>query len=251
MLKKSVIVLSIIAILATGCASASSNGNKNSTESKNNTTQSTKDEGSKKEEGYELPQFSELKEGEEIATIITNMGEMKVRFFPEYAPSAVENFLTHAKNDYYDGLKFHRVIKDFMIQGGDPLGDGTGGESIWEKPFEDEFTPALRHFKGALSMAKAQPHGNGSQFFIVQANKADEQIIKYFEGVTGKYMNAAVEKYKEVGGTPHLDNQHTVFGQVFEGLDIIDKIASVETAEKNIPKEDIVVKDIKVEKYKK
>ncbi|MDE5994015.1 MAG: peptidylprolyl isomerase, partial [Oscillospiraceae bacterium] len=101
--------------------------------------------------------------GDKIATIITNMGEIKIKLFPEYAPKAVENFVTHAQEGYYNGLIFHRVINNFMIQGGDPNGTGTGGESIWGEPCEDAFTPELHNLRGALSMANAGPSTNGSQ----------------------------------------------------------------------------------------
>jgi peptidyl-prolyl cis-trans isomerase B (cyclophilin B) len=112
--------------------------------------------------------------GDPIAIMKTSMGDMYIRLLTTEAPKAVENFVTHAKNGYYDGLIFHRVIKDFMIQGGDPTGDGTGGESIWGAPFEDEFTARAFNFRGALSMANAGPNTNGSQFFVVQA---DEKTI--------------------------------------------------------------------------
>ena len=101
--------------------------------------------------------FTELKKGDVIATIKTNFGSIRVKMLPEAAPKAVENFLTHARNGYYNGIIFHRVINDFMIQGGDPTGTGMGGESIWGDPFEDEFTPDARNFRGALSMANAGP----------------------------------------------------------------------------------------------
>ena len=112
--------------------------------------------------------MSEITEGDTVVTINTSMGDSKIKLFPEKAPKAVENFVTHAKNGYYNNVIFHRVINDFMIQGGDPEGTGYGGESIWGKPFEDEFSNELRHFRGALSMANAGPNTNGSQFFIVQ-----------------------------------------------------------------------------------
>ncbi|MEG2074175.1 MAG: peptidylprolyl isomerase, partial [Angelakisella sp.] len=86
-----------------------------------------------------------------VATMKTSMGDLEIMLFPEEAPMAVENFITHAKAGYYDGLIFHRVIEDFMIQGGDPLGNGTGGESIWKQPFTDEFSDSLHNFRGALS----------------------------------------------------------------------------------------------------
>ena len=101
------------------------------------------------------------------AKIKTNMGDMEFVLFPEIAPKAVENFTTHAKNGYYNGLIFHRIIKDFMIQGGDPTGTGCGGESVFGKNFEDEFSLDARNYYGALSMANAGPNTNGSQFFIV------------------------------------------------------------------------------------
>mgnify|MGYP002412685611 CR=1 FL=1 len=102
------------------------------------------------------------------AVIQTSMGDITVAFFPQQAPKAVENFLTHARDGYYDGLTFHRVINDFMIQGGSKDGTGSGGESIWGHSFEDEFSDDLHHFPGALSMANSGMNTNGSQFFIVQ-----------------------------------------------------------------------------------
>ena len=114
-----------------------------------------------------LPQFTDVQGNERLVEMVTNKGNIKIKLFPEQAPKAVENFLTHAENGYYDGLIFHRVINDFMIQGGDPNGTGTGGESIWGQPFEDEFTMDLFNFRGALSMANAGPGTNGSQFFMI------------------------------------------------------------------------------------
>ena len=120
------------------------------------------------DEVTELPQLEGVKKGDTIATIHTNYGDIKVWFFPKYAPKAVENFTTHAKEGYYNGLIFHRVINNFMIQGGDPTGTGAGGESIWGKEFENEVNLNLRSFRGALCMANAGPDTNGSQFYIVQ-----------------------------------------------------------------------------------
>ena len=176
-----------------------------------------------------LPQFNNPSQDSEVAILHTSLGDIKIMLFPEYAPKAVENFLTHAKEGYYDGLSFHRVIDDFMIQGGDPKGDGTGGESIWGEPFEDEFTPQLHNFYGALSMANSGSNTNGSQFFIVEATSCPEQMISSMEQVSAQdggvsYPEAVIEKYQEIGGTPWLDYQHTVFGQVFEGMDVVDAI---------------------------
>ena len=121
--------------------------------------------------------FREPKAGDTIVTMHTNFGDVKFLMFPEVAPKTVENFTTHAKESYYDGLIFHRVIDGFMIQGGDPTGTGRGGESIWGDAFEDEFSPEAHNFRGALSMANAGPDTNGSQFFIVQAGPVDERMF--------------------------------------------------------------------------
>ena len=114
-------------------------------------------------------QLSMPTKGDMIAIMKTNRGTIKFKLFPNECPKTVENFTTHAKNGYYEGIIFHRVINNFMIQGGDPTGTGRGGESIWGGSFEDEFDLGLHNLRGALSMANAGPGTNGSQFFIVQA----------------------------------------------------------------------------------
>ena len=188
--------------------------------------------------------FKEQAENQPLAVIKTNHGNMKVMLFPEVAPKAVENFTTHAKNGYYDGIIFHRVIKDFMIQGGDPQGMGFGGESIWGEPFADEFSLEALNFKGALSMANSGPNTNGSQFFIVQAGSVDDRLISQMEDAG--YPAEAIEKYKEVGGTPWLDFRHTVFGQVVEGMDVVDEIAAVKVGRNDKPLEDVVILGIDI-----
>ena len=187
--------------------------------------------------------------GDKIATIKTNMGEIKIKLFPEFAPKAVENFTTHAKNGYYDGLIFHRVINDFMIQGGDPLGTGTGGQSIWGKAFEDEFTGELHNLRGALSMANAGPNTNGSQFFIVQAKEVPEDLLDQMRSAREDlFPTECIEAYEKNGGTPWLDFRHTVFGQVFEGMEVVDAIAKVPADYfNNKPKEDVIIETIIIE----
>lgn len=175
------------------------------------------------------PQFAEA--NGPTAVIKTNMGEITVQLYPDEAPKAVENFLTHAKNGYYDGVIFHRVINDFMIQGGDPTGTGRGGESIWGGSFEDEFSAKLHNFRGALSMANSGTNTNGSQFFIVQASSCPSQMIDSMKAVAEQdggesYSEAVIAKYQEIGGTPWLDYKHSVFGQVFSGMDIVDEIVA-------------------------
>ena len=187
--------------------------------------------------------------GETKITMHTNMGDVKIRLFNDKTPKTVENFVTHAKNGYYDGLIFHRVINNFMIQGGDPLGNGTGGESIWGEAFEDEFTPELHNLRGALSMANAGPNTNGSQFFIVQANTVSDELLEQMEMAPEElFSTEVIDLYKKNGGTPWLDFHHTVFGQVYEGMDVVDKIAAVKVDYfSNKPFNDVTINSITVE----
>lgn len=186
---------------------------------------------------------------EQIAIMKTNYGEIKIRLFPEFAPKTCENFITHANEGYYNGLIFHRVINDFMIQGGDPTGSGMGGESIWGDSFEDEFNPALHNFRGALSMANAGPNTNGSQFFIVQAKAVPDDMLDQLRVADEKYYPTdCIENYEQLGGTPWLDYHHTVFGQVFEGMDVVDSIAAVKVDYfMNKPLNDVVIESITIE----
>ena len=192
-----------------------------------------------------FPQLAkELNPGEVLVEMNTTMGSIKIKLFPEQAPKTVENFLGHAKSGYYNGIIFHRVIPNFMVQGGDPTGTGMGGESIWGGSFEDEFSPELLNIRGALSMANAGPGTNGSQFFIVQAPKVEVSMLKQME-VRG-WSKEEVAVYKENGGTPWLDGKHSVFGQVVEGMDIVDKITNVDRNGQDKPKEDVKIESITV-----
>lgn len=218
--------------------------------------------------------------GEKIAVLTTNMGVIKLRLFPEAAPKAVENFETHIEEGYYDGLTFHRVIDGFMIQGGDPLGNGTGGESIWGEPFEDEFNEDLLNIRGSLAMANSGPNTNGSQFFINQGDASDfsgwdyyEQNYETYKQLYEQYGDMLVSQYgsmpdmdrvtdevkklyEENGGNPNLDGAysipgrgHTVFGQVFEGMDVVDAIAAVQTDDSDKPLEDVVIEKAEIQTY--
>jgi len=152
-----------------------------------------------------------------IVTIKTNKGDIKIKLFPEVAPKTCENFIGLAKKKYYDGIIFHRVIKEFMIQGGDPTGTGRGGQSFWGKPFGDECDPKLSFTKkGLLAMANAGPGTNGSQFFITTTL------------------------------TPWLHMRHTIFGEVTEGYDIVEKIESCETGFMDKPVEDQKILTVEV-----
>ena len=155
----------------------------------------------------------------EVAVIKTNMGTIELELFSKEAPKAVENFTKLANKGYYDGVIFHRVIDNFMIQGGDPTGTGRGGESIWGKPFEDEFSPDLKFDQpGLLAMANAGPGTNGSQFFITLAP------------------------------TPWLNNHHTIFGKVINGMDVVQAIGKVQTSKPyDKPVKDVVMEKVTVE----
>lgn len=192
-----------------------------------------------------IAQLEMPSKGEKIAVMKTNMGDIKIRLFPEIAPKAVENFISHSQDGYYGGLIFHRVIKDFMIQGGDPTGTGRGGESIYGRSFEDEFDLSARNYRGALSMANAGPNTNGSQFFIVQAKNVDEGLISQMVELADRgFPQEVTENYKKVGGTPWLDFKHTVFGQVFEGMDVVDAIAGVKVGPQDKPVDDVIIERI-------
>lgn len=189
-------------------------------------------------------QLKPLEKGDTVAALKTNLGNITFKLFPNDAPKTVENFTTHIKDGYYNGIIFHRVIKDFMIQGGDPTGTGMGGESIYGRAFEDEFTPELRNYRGALSMANAGPSTNGSQFFIVQCDNVSQGLIDQMKDIGGEaFPNECIENYSKLGGTPHLDFRHTVFGQVVDGMDVVDKIANVATGMGDKPVDDVVIED--------
>ena len=230
--------------------------------------------------GYqlELPE-----EGEEVAVMTTSMGEISIRLFPDAAPKTVYNFKKLAQQGYYDGLTFHRVINDFMIQGGDPNGDGTGGESVWGGSFEDEFSKTLVNLRGSLAMANSGSNTNGSQFFINQAGPVDASLwdtmqtnydqikdmsdedklsVQSYYGYTFLNMDAVTDAYKslyeEQGGNPSLDGaynafnpqrDHTVFGQVYEGMEVVDAIAQVETDDSDKPVEDVTINSIEIVPY--
>jgi peptidyl-prolyl cis-trans isomerase B (cyclophilin B) len=204
--------------------------------------------------GKEIDQFAEPEKGATVAEIvIKDYGSIFVRFFEEAAPKAVENFVTHAKDGYYDGVKFHRIMEDVMIQGGDPTGTGMGGESIWDKDFKDEFTPQLQPYRGALCMANAGADTNGSQFLLVQAEKTyNKEILSQIEGQYEIRFNDKAERlYGEVGGAPWLYRRHTVFGQIYDGYDVLDAINKVPKTdqEMGVPAVDVVIETVKIFEY--
>lgn len=246
--KKSVIIIAIIAIIAFIAIVAIILSDDSQKEEDNNKTSDVDDF------DYEAAaeeQMSEPQSGETIAVMhVKDYGDITFKFFADKAPKAVENFLTHAQNGYYDGVKFHRVIEEFMIQGGDPEGTGSGGESIWGEGFEEEIDQSLVPYRGALCMASTG-YGTsslGSQFFIVQAN-ADESLKSSL--LLNGYAENLVEAYEKYGGYLSLYQQYTVFGQVIDGMDVVDSIAKVEkemssSGEKSVPVEDIIIESIDV-----
>jgi cyclophilin family peptidyl-prolyl cis-trans isomerase len=154
---------------------------------------------------------------DETAVMKTNYGDITLRFFPQQAPLAVSNFKGLAAKGFYDGITFHRVIPNFMLQGGDPTGSGRGGTSLWGSTFADEFDPALTFTRpGILAMANRGPATNSSQFFITQVP------------------------------TPHLNNKHTIFGEVVEGMEVVNAIAVVEKGPGDKPIKPVVIESITI-----
>ncbi len=190
-----------------------------------------------------FPQLNLANEKGPKAVIKTNRGEITVQLFPELAPKTVKNFIELAKEGYYDGVIFHRVIPDFMIQGGDPTGTGMGGKSIYGESFEDEFSRELFNLRGALSMANSGPNTNGSQFFIVNNENVPANMLGQLEGAG--FPAEIIEAYKK-GGTPWLDFRHTVFGHVVDGMTTVDEIANVQRGPQDRPVHDVVIETIEI-----
>ncbi len=151
-------------------------------------------------------------------TMETTQGAIEIKLMPHIAPKASENFTKLSEKGYYDGLIFHRIIKNFMIQGGDPTGTGSGGASLWGEPFEDEVTDSVKFDKpGILAMANAGPNTNGSQFFITTVE------------------------------TPWLNMNHTIFGEVVSGHDVIQKLEAIETDSSDKPCEEQKILKINIQ----
>lgn len=236
------------------------------------------------EVGYQLD-MPEV--GDTIAIMHTSMGDIYMRFFPENAPNTVNNFIELAKAGKYDNTIFHRVIDDFMIQGGDyENGDGTGGSTYDGETLEDEFCDKLYNIRGAVAMANSGRDTNGSQFFINQAGTDNidwdtlksqwdymyeglsmyyaQGVADYFAGMYGSYCynpdsvpEEVKELYNQQGGNPSLDGAfnavdrgHTVFAQVYDGMDVVDAIAAVETdPDTNKPNDDVIITSVEITTY--
>ncbi|MEG1863305.1 MAG: peptidylprolyl isomerase [Oscillospiraceae bacterium] len=191
-------------------------------------------------------QFSPPVSGDTVANIKTDKGVIKVKLFPKVAPKAVENFVKHSKDGYYNGLTFHRVLKDFIIQSGSPDGTPGAGESIWGVEFEDEFSDILHNYTGALAMANHGADTNSSQFYFVTApvGGLGEDILTKLKEADRR--DAVIDGYKQAGGAPTLDYAYTVFGQIYEGLDVAFDISKVSTNEEGKPKKDVKIQTIEI-----
>ena len=187
------------------------------------------------------------KVGDTVVTFETNKGNISAVIFEDLAPLAAENFLTHARNGYYNELIFHRVVYDFVIQTGDPTGTGRGGDSIWGEPFKNEYSQELHHYYGALGMANAGTDQNRSQFYMVAGGKVEKEVLE--EMKAAGYADDVVAAYEQLGGQPGLDFKYTVFGQVYEGFDVLDTIAKVKTDGAGLPNKEVKLVSVTVSSY--
>ncbi len=195
--------------------------------------------------------YTAPEKGEEVLVItIKDKGDIKIKLFPDEAEKGVENIKGLAEKGYYDGLIFHRIINNFMIQGGDPLGNGTGGESMWGGDFDGGTSDKLTHVAGAIAYANSGATStNGSQFYIVTGEKMDDDTVELYAQNGIKVDDSTKEMYTNEGGALYLDGGYTVFGQVYEGLDIVFELQAVETDESDKPVEDVVIEKMTIEEY--
>lgn len=214
-----------------------------------------------------LPSLSKIKNGgHDEAVFHTNMGDITVELFIQDAPHTVQNFIKHAQNNYYNGLTFHRVIKDFMIQGGDPKGDGTGGEGAYEEVFDDEINATALGLENMLVEEASFLSGIENEDDLKSA--AGMTVKKYYES-KGYVYNGNLNSHKMTKGSlamansgpntngsqffivtggdmPHLDGRHTVFGQVKAGMDVAVAISEVNTDESNKPTSAVIINSIEI-----
>jgi cyclophilin family peptidyl-prolyl cis-trans isomerase len=279
-----VILAAVLIVSLTACSNGNTASSAASADVSSSTASQSADDGrirpsDGKKIGYQLEKPAD---GEEIAVLTTSMGVIKLRLFTEAAPKAVENFKGLINKGYYNGVTFHRIMKDFMIQSGDPKGDGTGGESVWGKDFADEINANLLNLNGTVAMANKGKNTNGSQFFINQKSNAtpvdwdiyqkNYEVYKQSpDAFTQQYggtldMSKVTEDYKNIynknGGSPFLDGAYntaqqgyTVFAQVIEGMDVVTKIASVpvtesSSGEKSKPVSPVKITKAEIQKYK-
>ncbi|MCR5805640.1 MAG: peptidylprolyl isomerase [Oscillospiraceae bacterium] len=241
-----VILCGVLSSCGTGTGTTATTGE--STDAQTTAAQVQETAAPSSAESAEILNFVPPQKGEKIAVItVKDYGTIKIKLFPEAAPKAVENFVGLAEMNYYDELIFHRIIPQFMNQGGDPRGNGTGGQSMWGDKFDGGIPEGLYHFSGAVAYANSgSTSTNGSQFYIVNTD------IGYIYG--GPMDNYDVpqnvkDMYNEKGGTPFLDGGYTVFGQVFEGYDVVQAISKVETDENDKPLKQVMIESIRIVEY--
>jgi len=203
---------------------------------------------------FPILNYTPPQQNEEIVVMkIKDYGEVKFKLFPDLLPEACENFTTLANQGYYDDLIFHRVIQNFVIQGGDPKGNGTGGESCWGGYFDGGVSKQLIHVSGALAYANqgGMPSTDGSQFYIVTGQPVTTAELDELTETQKLYFSAeARNDYTQFGGVPSLDGSYTVFGQVIDGLDIIFQISQTETdPSNNKPKNAVYIESVRTEPY--
>ena len=196
-------------------------------------------------------QFTGPAEGDTIAIFDTSQGEIRAVLYPDAAPMAVENFIGLAQQGYYNNTIFHRVVEGFVVQGGDGTGTGAGGTSIWKgNPYPLEWSDDLHHYAGALCAAfSSESSVSGlSQFYFVEAlpGLTDDQKTQLAEA---GYRQEVIDAYAAAGGLPYLDNTDTVFGQIYAGMAVVDKIAGVEVDESDRPVEDVILNSVTIETY--
>lgn len=195
-----------------------------------------------------LVQFNAPADGDTVAVFETSKGVFKVVLFAQYAPNNVANFVALAKSGYYNGLSFHRVVSELLIQSGDATETGNGGKSSTGEPIANEFSSEVFNLTGAVGMAGGAD-GNLSQFYVVTTSGGISAETEQQMKAAGSSENLTAA-YKLWGGAPHLDYRYTVIGQIYEGLDVALKISAVSADEQHRPKSEVTLKSVTIETYK-
>ena len=194
-----------------------------------------------------LYQLNAPQEGDTIVTIVTNKGKISAVLYPDQAPQTVRNFIQLVEKGYYDNTIIHKVIKDFVIQMGDPTKAGDGGESATGAGIPLEVNEKMHNFTGAIGMACGADQLAYSQFYIVAGSTVSDEYIAAME--QAGYSKETIDAYKERGGQPSLDYNYTIFGQVYEGYSVLKDIAGVKTDSYNRPNRDVRISTITISTY--
>ncbi|MDO4566979.1 MAG: peptidylprolyl isomerase [Oscillospiraceae bacterium] len=199
------------------------------------------------DEGSLPAQLRTPAEGATIAVFETSLGSFSALIFESEAPLAAENFISLANSGYYNGLSFHSVAENFVAKTGDPSGTGRGGQSVWGEPFKNEYSQQLHHYIGALGMANSAENQNGSQFYFVTGEAVSAEALEEMRSLG--YSEEVVSAYESEGGQPGLDYKYTVFGQVYEGLEVLEKINKVNTDASDKPRREITLISLTISSY--